>query len=494
MTDRFMDWLEGFLDTVEGATGRSSMGGRGYASAAREGGRDDFGEFKRVIESAGSSFSHEAFSAGRTFNDLVSDSAEDLRKTILQSMIGTGWSPGTGITDLSKYTMPQVNEAIQKSGVENKALISEYRRFLSQEAGMSGYGLESALKEFTDKLMLQLQFFRLPGNQIRLMEGRDLLFYLSQIEENTRPLEGIWNVPEGMRVWVPIESTFYGEWRNKQGQAAGEEETVVTLDQGGFDASANAFGQYVGVFGDTAVKLSALDYALQTENTPLEPILAQLQGDFQWLGDVLGLAWPRTDVPQIEGTPVPPDMYYDYSLKLWEASNQYGTATQEFSTAVTSLVGPKSPLSSMLSIPAAGARPQATEPYDIYLPTIMRGIMEQLYPEVPFGPTEIELPQPFDVSIQTSEMSQAVAMGTVQTGLPISMSAMAMAVAAQASATAMQLFYLMTIAANTSQPATTTVVVEGGTTTTTTTGGGGTYTPPLMTDWYLTGVSGAVPT
>ena len=198
------------------------------------------------------------------------------------------------------------------------------------------------------------------------------------------------------------------------------------------------------------------------------------------------------------GRPVRPEgMDPEFYDRFGGSVDKYMSATELFASTITAtfgrggqrgVVGREGPV-------AAVGTATATQGPEVYLPIIMKEI-RQLYPEVPFGPTEIEIPEPLGVNVSPTEMAQGVAMGTLQTGMPFSMMAMSQAQAAQASATTALIYYLMVIASNTAQPATTTVVVEGGTTTTTTTPTTAPVTGPpgMMTDWYLGGGSGVVPT
>jgi len=483
LTDDFTNWLDDLLKTLP------EPGTMFFTGA----GEDE--QTPLVLMSAMNTFAETVNQAGENFSNEIESSADMMRKALLVSMIATGWTPGTGVVDLSEYSTAQINKAQQQSASDTQRMVGAYRQFLQGE-GFGGEAIEKAMQEFTNKLMLQLQFFRLPGNQIRLMEGRDLLFYLSQIEENTRPLEGIWNVPEGMRVWVPIESTFYGNWRDKQGEAGAEDGAV--LDSSAFDASSAAFGAHVDEFG----VLGRSVWQNMRERLPTQEeggtLWDERQRDFftfmQWLQE--GREGRETDRL---GRTIPTE---GADAEFWNrfggSADKYASATDKFVVGVDGLWGltwepaggaedPRGPNAGVRAMPGSEGDPE------IYLPLIMKGI-RHLYPGVS-GPTEIDIPQPMDVSIQQSQISTGVAIGTIQTGMPISMMSMAMAQSAAAGAMARQLFYLMLIAGNTAQPTTTTVVVEGGTATTTTGGGGGGGpAPPAMTDWLLGGMPGVEPT
>ena len=470
-TEDFRRWVEEYLRRLFEPDGRSARGGRGYASAARGRGLETFGEFRESVLESGASLKTSVEEAATAFNQEVTDTADTVRKTLLTAMIGTGWTPGTGIVDLSEYSMGQINAAMKQSGIDTQRMISAYRQFL-QDEGFGAEAIEKAMVEFTNKLMLQMQFFRLPGNQIRLMEGRDLLFYLSQIEENTRPLEGIWNVPEGMRVWVPIESTFYGEWRQRQ-EEAGEEAQSVTLDASGFNAAVGTFGAHVDTFGaETRQQISPEEFAQVIAETNAAAAVGQWPGISD---DMWGMPWPQ-----------------------WNS--------EEFATATSTFVGAASSFNSLMDMLNAGVAgplvpdpnvtpvsygPPAPPDLDIYLPLILR-TAESLSAATPDSQVSVDVPEPLRVDISRSQLAQGVAVGTVQTGMPVSMSAMALSMSAMAGAIASQIYYLMLIASNTAQ-APTYVVTNGGTTTPTSPGVP-TALDNQMTEWYLWHGSGVVPT
>ncbi|NIQ88605.1 MAG: phage tail tape measure protein [Deltaproteobacteria bacterium] len=492
-TEEFLDWIEDFLSQVQG--------GRGSVPTAGERGWDP-SAIRNTFDESSRSFADMVRESGQGFRDNVENASDSARRAILTSMLATGWTPGTGIVDLSEYSMAEINRATRQSSQDTQRMIAAYRQFL-QDEGFGGEAIESAMAEFTNKLMLQLQFFRLPGNQIRLMEGRDLLFYLSQIEENTRPLEGIWNVPEGMRVWVPIESTFYGEWRNRQQE--GEEGEAVKLDASEFDGAVQTMGMFLQDFNAqnrSVWENMRLRFTSQEEGGTAPAGAGETLWDarvrdyftlMQWLQE--GREGRPTDYL---GRPEPTE---GADPAFWErfgsSVDAYAAAVDRFAASVDAHVALWEPVKGPVqAVGTATAGVGSPEPYDTYLPIIMKGIMDQLYPEVPLGPTEIELPEPIGVNVSPTQMAQGVAMGTVQTGMPVSMMAMTQAQAAQASATTALIYYLMVIANNTAQPATTTVLVEGGTATTTTTPttAPASGPPGMMTDWYLGGGSGVVPT
>lgn len=464
-TDEFLDWVQAFVDKLE-----AEPIGRGFGSAARARGADSFGQFRSAAQAA----ADDIRSAGQSLKDSVEEAGEDWKLNILATMLKGGWTPPSSIVDLTgpkehPYTMTQVNEAIAQSRAETQRMIESYRSFL-QTSGLGGGAIEEAMKNFTDKLMLQLQFFRLPGGEIRLMEGRDLLFYLSKIEENTRPLEGIWNVPEGMRVWVPIESTFYGNWRDKQG--AGTEGEFGPAADKMYDA-AGLFRQAVE---DFKAGVAARAKALGLEDTTFIPDigwpysapeelppawLGALESSVREFGNYVALfgQWGNGPVSAEQNQTRMPAWWgpLQEALLNWsQQSGQYPTTEQreelpkeswnphtageglssEFKIAVDRL------MTNIGLILSADERKQST----------WGSLNEQT------GPPKIDIPEPLGVNINQGEMTTSVRAGVMSSTLPIGMMTLATAMGSVASSMMLQIMYLSTIARNTaSQP---TIIIE----------------------------------
>jgi len=281
----FIKWLSDIMNL----TPKKEPGDYGEQSRAwmwRESTREAGREFKQDVDGAGSDFKK---------------NVEGAADALLTTMLSTGWTPPTSIVDLTgpekdPYTTAQVEAAIQQSRADTARMIESYQGFLAS-SGMGPEMIELALANFMDKLSMQLQFYRMPGGAIKLMEGRDLLFYLSQIEENTRPLQGVWNVPEGMRVWVPIESTFYGEGMKK----GGKPEDTVTLDSSAFDAASNRFASAVDAFSRSPYSDMAKDMTGLIDNflKGLKPFISMTEGAVDWNPLVTTLAGMQESITRI---------------------------------------------------------------------------------------------------------------------------------------------------------------------------------------------------
>lgn len=461
-TEEFMDWAEKYLNAPIKAEGWHDTGW-------------EQGGFKDEARKAGETFKDDTGEAGKDFVNDVSDATD-----ILTSKLFGGWTPSPSIVDLTgskenPYTMAEVNKAIAQSRADTDRMIAAFAQGL-RERGLGEDAIAVALKNFTDKMALNLQFYRLPGGEIRLMEGRDLLFYLSKIEENTRPLEGIWNVPEGMRMWVPIESTFYGNWRDKQGK----EETgqTVTLDSTTFDRSAEAYASATQTYRDAvnafkeSVRLNAERLGL-TESTYIPEI-----------------GWPYSAEQELEPPWVQPLMD---ALKRFRLEGMYkeGPVTAPQGTATGEAVTYSLPqwiidnfmlqfqrnLDNLFYAPIFGReRPEGTTekaapqmpggPETNWLGGVIgriSGIVEkfsQLFQRDSGKPTyegtihdtESVIPQPLSVSLPQNQLSQGVQMGTLATGMPTSMSTLTGIMTTMRVTSSAQLLLLMTIARNTGIP------------------------------------------
>ena len=214
---------------------------------------------------------------------------------------------------------------MEQSRVDTQRMISSYRSFL-EGMGLDKDAIDKAMTNFTNKLIMQLQFFRLPGGEIKLMEGRDLLFYLKKIEQNTRPLEGIWNVPEGMRVWVPIESTFYGKWRERQQEGEGGPGEVV-LD-------ATQFDQAVDKMNTGLRKLVEL-YAVHGEQTPY--VVADKVNEIigrvvDWMETIFNVRSVNREREIPEATPIPNMTPIDLPQWAQDMERQLQQHVKELST------------------------------------------------------------------------------------------------------------------------------------------------------------------
>jgi TP901 family phage tail tape measure protein len=408
--------------------------------------------------------------AGQEFYNSVTDAADDFEKTLLETMLATGWTPSPSVVDVSEYSTSEINQALAESSVDTERMISAYRSFLERSTDLDATGIQKAMDNFTQKLLLQLQFFRLPGGEIRLMEGRDLLFYLSQIEENTRPLEGIWNVPEGMRVWVPIESTFYGDWRDKQEEAGAGDE--VTLDSSAFDAATRGFANSVSELGMTSAVWR--EAAMELRQAIVERAVAMQQ-------DVRVPEYGYPYSPMFDEQVMTPDPYRpQWLVDMEHGFRELGNTVAQFTGATDRLTGwidvvttyreqvggvgdpgdPEYPGTS-------SALNNLTTMLGTYLPLILKLDENQVPvwadPDAPGRKLDVQVPQPLDVNVSQTVLAAGTQIGMTATGMPTTTNSMAGSMRSVSMAAWRQLSYLMTIAQNTGNPPTVNVNVTGGT-------------------------------
>lgn len=429
-TQDFLKWLTEEREPT-GPTGTGP-----YLPVMRRTSMDEDGRaFRDTVTGAGDQLGDTVRKAGDDFSDSV-QSATD---TLFTTMLATGWTPPTGIVDLSDYSMSEINKAMSQSKIDTRSMEAVYRSFLSGTVGLKGEGLEEAMRNFTQKLLFNLQFFRLPGGEIKLMEGRDLLYYLKEIEENTRPLEGIWNVPEGMRVWVPIESTFYGKWRERQEEGEGE------LDVGLFNDAASRLGMASDRLGEAADKLYTYkggEYSEQARGL-IDSLIDPLRSNLVTIGEVTGVDFsgPVSLLNNIEKLMRTAAGYADQAdafrgaidlvdrmdsfLRLLSPESGKGPFPPSITDTTESI---KAAL--MLFMRESFPRQTPQEGGGLYLPVISRtwmddyfGSMENLFdPFEEWKGSEMVIPDPLGVTMPDTIVSRGTQVGMLATGMPLSLS------------------------------------------------------------------------